>query len=318
MRSFGCEAEVIAKWGDERKHAGGGGDEMNENVSLEAIIAENSQTLQLSELDYFSVLEEARSRAAGLGWQVMVVDFGDPDNLYTKPYNEMWELYEAYARQRILFFHHNIASGDSDMVQRARGHIDESVTHYDESGEWKNMFIATFDNIPEEAHMRFFEADVSSYFSRWGRRLTSDKEKYVNSQREAVEELLQEYLNEDGEDITAVINLVGKEGTGKTSLLIVLAHLLSNGHSSLGRTISTGYFTMQSAAGMADADVFSAIYRRTMGTREVAIIDEADNVSPALHGMLAASYRVIVYGSHRELSFPNSAVVRMQYPAGRG
>ncbi len=276
---------------------------MKGNTVLEGLLGSYASAA-LTKVDYCQVKDEAINGASGLGYEVVVVDFADPQNMYGQDYRKRWELERDYGRRKVIFFHENVARANPNHIQSARAHMDE--THA--KGHAGNVFITTFDEIDPEDYRRLSEPLVSTYFSRWGRTPpTSEKAKYVD---ETAGSLIAQITGLDERGERGAFDIIGLERSGKTSVLIRVANYRRH-HGGMGLE----YNTMLSFAGEPEGRIMDLLYRRNHSPRGL-LLDEADKVSGALHHRISERYRVVVYASHIELPFPDTRKIFLEPPDG--
>lgn len=251
---------------------------------------------QVSEMDYHRLMHEAILHASEFGYEVVVMDFAEPQNPYSKDFNEREEIFDSYNDRRVIFLHEHIEMASPDMLQVARSHLER---HAISGHGYHHVFLATFDNLGVEDTLRFSEPWCSSYFTRWrSNSPDSGQVEYVNGVADSMISGINSVYEQRGR---AAFVLVGEEGSGKTTVLTRLNHRLH----------SSQYDSMQRYAGMDDEVVLECILQGRGAT--ILLLDEADKVTPDFHKALAENYRIIVYGAHRELPVPNAGVFRMDY-----
>lgn len=270
-------------------------------MNLKQILAEYDFKFCLLDLDYYSVKSEALKRAEGLGWEVVVVDFGDSSSLYRRKLEERFKSIKDYSEKLVLFFHDNLQYATLDSVLTARSHLEETVRRQPKTGGWNNKFIVTFDGLDEETRNRLENPLASSYFLSWKKERSSAKAERLEPLLGIVEAAAKYWASEKSylrstRSIGQAISLVGHSGSGKTTFLLALGSRLKAAN--LG---AESYVDMEMYSGASAPATFADITKRNQG--KFLLLDEAGLVTTPLDDLLREKYDVIIYASSGELPF---------------
>jgi hypothetical protein len=263
----------------------------NKLVTIEDLVeGDLAHNNLLFEVDYVSLKTSAIDRAHQFGWEVVIVDFGNPDSLYALPFQQREEAIDGYSGRKVVFFHDNITSEvDDTVLSFARGHMVWTVWH---NSAQNHVFAATFDYVNWEIADRALQNTqfVSPYWSAWNSRPVSKGALDLKPKLDSLEKTTRER--------GGVLNIFGSGGVGKTTLLFALAARLK-----------AGYNTMELYVGK-DAGVAEqarAITEHNKGP--ILVMDEAGLASLTLQQSLAERYSTIVYASRQPVQ---SATMHME------
>ena len=271
-------------------------------MNLEEILATPRERLRVSGLDFDRLKKDALERAASLGYEVVVIDFGNSDNIYDPNGKHGWGGWRQYAGRKVLFFHENVDKcRSSEVLGIARSHAQLA-----DRGQENHIFITTFTNESKESPLH-----GSPYSNAWGKIIKPTEEiRYLEGKLKELKNAVADdrlYFKRD-----AYVNLVGAEHSGKTTLLQALCKKLSFPRSPVH------YNTMQEYQGIDNTQVLKLLLHKNQETGAL-ILDEANLVSEELHKKLIESraFKVIIYASHVSLPFEKIAEIKLDYNADR-
>jgi len=261
-------------------------------MRLEHILNDRESKFRVSGEDFQSLETEALASAGEYGYEVVVIDFTDSQNLYNQ---FLYGWINQYRGRKVIFFHKNVGQANQTALMVARAHANLANLTY---GGEHHKFVTSWNEQLIEA------SAISTYSSSWGRIINSHPfEFYIAAKAEDLKKTVEECMKRKT-STACIINLVGNARTGKTAVLQYLSQI---GIGDKGSRERLTYQTMETYGiwryDIEDRtnDIATALMHRA--SNNVLLLDEAGLVTPKLHQTLANLFDVIVYVSHQPLNF---------------
>lgn len=281
---------------------------IRKKVELKEFLNSNDTRIQVSEPEFYDLKKEAIEKAKIFDYQVVVVDFADPENLFAQDFTKRHDIGREHEGERVLFFHENVNDACSVNILNVGSAYADSAGHYERR---HHKVITSFDlrlmAVEQNA------AIVSTYqtrFSGYGQTPFQINREEIN------EEIIKEIetlggLNGKGH----LLNIVGKPRTGKTTTLRLLSyHMDKNGkpleYPESARAYEKAKYNNMQEMGAHDAATCYILRKQNEGS--LLLLDEAGLVKAGLHDCLAGEYNVLVYASHRKVPFKTDSQFKLK------
>ncbi len=269
-------------------------------MQLEEVLEEKYPRMNIHFDEYLDLQVQALERANDLGWEVVVIDFADPTNVYSD-IGKVRELTHSLRGKPAIIFHNNPTKAtDIRHLTVARGH-----TNCRDVLEGRQLFVTSYE--PSETGGLSEPLKASPYWNVWGPQQAKTRAEinYLRGRLDLIRDLAGQMI--DGERDLNALNIVGDCRAGKTTLLQRLTNLLGD------RRKIGEYTTMEHYRVLLDDDQLKAIKEDVPG--DVLVLDEAGLTTPEFRRQLQEHYKVVIYASLTKLTQFEGARVHIDYKA---